>query len=76
MESFRKMGFQEAEVFIPPHDLGNFENEDMSRSAEGKIYDLFINQRCAERHGIDTMSNGRISPDLGFLWHHGYLVSP
>ena len=25
---------------------------------------------------IDTMSNGSISPDLGDMWHHGYLVSP
>ena len=32
--SFRKMGLQEAEVFIPPHDLCNFENEDMSRSGQ------------------------------------------
>ena len=76
MESFRKMGFQEAEVFIPPHDLCNFESEDMSRSAEERIYDLFINQRYAECHGVDTMSNGSISPDLGDMWHHGYPVSP
>ena len=51
-------------MFIPPHDLCNFENDDMSRSAEERIYDLFINQRYAECHGIDTMSNGGISPDL------------
>ena len=57
MESFRRMGLQVAEVFIASHDLCNFENEDMSRSAEGRIYDLFINQRYAECHGIDTMSN-------------------
>ena len=47
-ESFRKMGLQEAEVFIPPHELCNFESEDMSRSAEARIYDLSINQRYAE----------------------------
>ena len=76
MESFRKMGLQEAEVFIPPYDLCNFENEDMSRAAEERIYDLFINQKYAECHGIDTMSNGSISPDFGDMWYHGYLESP
>ena len=45
-------------------------------SAEERIYDLFINQRYAECHGIDTMSNGNISPDLGDMWHHGHPVSP
>ena len=44
--------------------------------AEGRIYDLFINQRYAECHGIDTMSNGSISPGLGEMWRQGYLVSP
>ena len=44
MESFRKMCLQEAEVFIPPHDRCNFENEDMFRSTEDRIYDLFINR--------------------------------
>ena len=76
MESFRRKGLQEAEVFIPLHNLCNFEGEDMSRSAEERIYDLFINKRCAECHGIDTVSNGCISPDLGDMWHHGYPVSP
>ena len=74
--SFRKMGLQEAEVFIPPHDPCTFEGEDMSLSSKDRIYELFINQRCAECHGIDTMSNGSMSPDLGDMWHHGYLVSP
>ena len=58
MGSFRKMDLQEAEVFIPPHDLCYFENDDMSRSAEEMIHDLFINQRYAECHSIDTMWNG------------------
>ena len=44
-ESFRTMGLQEAEVFIPPHDFCNLKFEDMSRSAKGRIYDLFINQK-------------------------------
>ena len=61
MESFRKMGLQEAEMFIPPHYPG----EDMSRSSKDGIYDLFINQRYAECHSIDTISNGSMSPDLG-----------
>ena len=76
MESFRRMGLQEAEVFIPPHDVCNFESETMSRSIEGRMYDLFINQRYAECHGIDTMSNDSKTLDLGDMWHHGYLVSP
>ena len=75
MESFRRMGLQEAEVFIPPPDLFINENEDMSRSAEGRISDLFINQRYAECHGIDMMSNGSMSPDVGDMWHRGYPVS-
>ena len=69
-------GLQEAEVFIPPHYPCTFEGEGMSRSSKGRIYDLFINQRYAECHSIDTMSNGSISPDLGDMWHHGYPVSP
>ena len=32
MESFRRVGFQEAEVFNPSHDLNTPESEDMSRS--------------------------------------------
>ena len=43
MESFRRMGLQEAEVFIPPHDPCTFEGEDMSRLSEERIYDFFIN---------------------------------
>ena len=76
MDSFLIMGLQEAELFIPRHDLCNFLSEDTSRLADGRIHDLFINQRYAECQGIDTMVNGSISPDLSDLWHHGYLVSP
>ena len=76
MESFRRMDIQEAQVFIPPHDLCNFESEDLSRSAEDRIYDLFINQRYAECHSIDTKSNCSTSPDSGDKWHHRYPVSP
>ena len=32
--------------------------------AEGRVYDLSINQKYAECHGIDTMSTGSMSPDL------------
>ena len=76
VESFRRVGRQEAEVFNPSHDLRTPESEDMTRSAEERINDFFINQRCAECHSIDTMSNDSISPDSGEMWHHGYLVSP
>ena len=44
MESFRKMGLQEVEVFIPPHYPCTLEGEDMSRSSKDRIYDLFIKQ--------------------------------
>ena len=44
VESFRKMGLQEAKVFIPPHHPCTFEGEDMSRSSEERIHDFFINQ--------------------------------
>ena len=40
------------------------ENEDMSRTVVEKIYGLFINRKCAECHGIDTMSIGSISAHL------------
>ena len=72
MESFCKTGLQEAEVFIPPQYPCTFEGEDMSQSSKERIY----NQRYAQCHSIDTMSNGSISPDLGDMWHHGYPVSP
>ena len=39
-----------------------------------RVYDLFINQRYAECHSIDTMSNGSMSPDLGERWHHEHPV--
>ena len=44
------------------------ESADMSRSAEERIYDLFVNQRYAECHSIDTMSDGSISPDYLASW--------
>ena len=75
MEGFRRVGIQEA-VFFPSYDLRAPEREDMSRSAEDRIYALFINQRNAECHDLDTISDGSMSPDLGEMWHHGYLVSP
>ena len=62
MESFRRMGFQEGRgVHSASRPLS--ESADMSRSAEERIYDLFVNQRYAECHSIDTMSDGSISPD-------------
>ena len=63
-------------MFIPPLDLCSYDGEDMSLTAEGRMYDLFTNQRYAECHGIDTMSNGSMSPDFGEMWRHGYPVSP
>ena len=38
-------------------------NEDISRSAEERTYDLFINQEFAQCNGIDTVSNSSISPE-------------
>ena len=51
MESFRRVGLQEAEVFNPSHDLRTPESEDMSRSAEERIYDLFINHTLDGANG-------------------------
>ena len=71
-----KWEFQESQMFISPLDLCSYDCEDMSLKVEGRIYDLFINQRCAECHIIDTMSNGSMSPDLGEMCRHGYPASP
>ena len=47
---------------VPPsRGLCSSNGEEMSLLAEERIYDLFINQRHAECHGIDTMSNGSMS---------------
>ena len=64
MECFGRLGLQEAEVFIPSHDLCTPESGDMPRSAEDRIYDM------------DTMSDGSMSPDLSDMWHQGYPMSP
>ena len=76
MESFPKWELQESQMFIPPLDLCSYDCEDMSLKVEGRMYDLFINQRCAECHSIGTMSNGSMSPDLGEMCRHGYPASP
>ena len=76
VKSFRKWGLQESQMFIPPVDLCSRDGEGMSLMAEGRIYDLLINQRYAECHGIDAISNGSVSPDLGEMWRHGFPVSP
>ena len=51
-------------MFLSPLDLCSYLGEDMSLRAEGRVYDLSINQKYAECHGIDTMSTGSMSPDL------------
>ena len=48
----------------------------MSLVAKGRVHQLVINQGCSERDGIDTMSSGSMSPDLGEMWRQGYPVSP
>ena len=76
VESFRKWELPESQMFIPPLDLCSYDGEGVSLMAEGMNNDLFMNQRKTECHGIDTMSNGSISLDLGEMWRQGYLVSP
>ena len=56
-----------------PHDLCS---SDVSLLADEQIRDLFTNQRYAECHFINTMSNGSMSPDLSEMWRQGYPVSP
>ena len=76
VESFRKGRLQESHMFISPLDLCSYDGEDVSLRAEGRMYDLSINQRYAGRHGIDTMLNGSMYPYLGEMCHHGYPLSP
>ena len=66
------MGLQEAEVFIPPDHPCTFEGGDMSRSSKTGST-ISSSTRGVLFH---TLSNGSISPDLGDMWHHGYLMSP
>ena len=73
VESFRKRGLQEAQMVTTPHDLCS---SDVSLLADEQIRDLFTNQRYAECHFINTMSNGSMSPDLSEMWRQGYPVSP
>ena len=61
---------------FPSHDHFTSESGDMPRSAEDRIYDLFIDERCAECHDIDTMSDDRMTPDLGDVWYHGCPLCP
>ena len=48
-------GLQESQMFRAPFDVCSHDGEDMSVTAEGGTYDLFINQRYAECHCIDTI---------------------
>ena len=48
----------------------------MSLVAEGRMHQFLMNLWCSERAGIDTMSSGSMSTDLGDMWRQGNLVSP
>ena len=48
----------------------------MSLVAEERIRQLFTTQEYSEREGIDSMSTGSVSPDLGEMWRQGYPVCP
>ena len=47
----------------------------MSLVAEERIRQLFIAREHSEREGIDSMSSGSVSPDLGELWRLMYPMS-
>ena len=48
----------------------------MSLIAEERIRQLFVTRGRSEREGIDSMSRGSMSPDLGEMCRQGYLISP
>ena len=48
VESFRKWGLPESQMFIPPLELCSYDGEGVSLMAEGMNNDLFMNQRKTE----------------------------
>ena len=64
MESFRKWWLQGFKKLTSPLELCSYDGKVTSLVAEGRMHQLFINQVCAERDGIDTMSSGSMSPGV------------
>ena len=74
MESLHKWGLQGSRVEASPSESGSFGEAVMSLVAEERIRQLFITWGHSEREGIDSMSSGSMSPDLGEMWRQGYPV--
>ena len=73
MESFRRLGLQEAEVFIPPHDLCNSESEDMSRPRKGSTTSSATRGMPSVRALIRCRTAAYLLTWV--IWHLGFLVS-
>ena len=48
----------------------------MSLIADERTRQLFTTRGYCDRHHIDSMSTGSMSPDLGDTWHQGLRMSP
>ena len=55
MESFRKWELKGSTKLTSPLVLCSHHGEVKSLVAEGRMHQLFINQGCSERDGIDTL---------------------
>ena len=75
MESFRKCGLHGSRVEVSPSESCTIGEAVLSLVAEERIRQLFTAWGHSGREGIDSMSGGSMSPDLGEMWRQGYLVS-
>ena len=56
---------QGSKMLTSPIKFCSYDGKVMPLVAEGRVHQLFSDQGCSERDGIDTMSSGSMSPDLG-----------
>ena len=71
MEGFRKWRLQGPRVEASPGEPCSLGEAVMSLVAEGRIRQLFVTMGHSERDGIDSMSSGGMSLDLGEMWRQG-----
>ena len=76
MESFRKCGLHGSRVEVSQSESCSIGEAVLSLFAEERIRQLFTAWGHSGREGIDSMSGGSMSPDLGEMWRQGYPVSP
>ena len=72
MESFRRMGFQEAEVFIPPHDLCPKAQTCLGRPRNGST----TSSSTRGMPNVTALTRCRTAAYLLTMWHHGFPGSP